>query len=184
MNKHFIIILTLLVALCSFMTSSYGEASSRVYAGGGLGLTNAGWVGEDTTGIGFDGKAGYQFNRTWSVEGGFTHFADTTGTGISSISTNALSIIGKASLPIGTSKFRVYSGFGLGNVFNSGGSTASHLGYVMAYGLELPLNNNLTLTGGYTFFQGHYSTTLKDDVPNATYYNLNLTYLLPESLFQ
>jgi hypothetical protein len=94
--------------------------------------------------------------------------------------------MGKASLPIGNSKFRVFSGLGLGNLFNSGGSTASHIGYVMAYGVSLPLSENLTLTGSYTLFKGHYTSTANgtNTVPNATYYNLDVIYLLPESLFQ
>lgn len=177
--------ITLVLGLLAVAGTSMAapEALSHAYAGAGMGFADTGWVGRDSTGLGININGGYQFNSMWSVEGGFIHFPDATSSGASSISTNALYAVGKVSLPVFTSKFRAYTKFGFGNVFDSGASSASHLGWVMAYGIDLPLEQDLTIDAGYTHFVGKYTDSLSTSVPNADYYAVTVNYQLPARLF-
>jgi hypothetical protein len=166
--------------LCGVMFSSFAEAemSSKLYVSGTVGYANSGWdfANYDSTGLGFNGTAGYRYNRQWSFEAGFTHFPKSTS-GNSTINTNAVSTFARFRLPFEVNKLSFYAKLGLGYLMDSGDSTHSHLGLGIGYGVEYPLMPNLNLLGEYTHYIGNYEPG--SQVPNADYYAVGVDYRLP-----
>ena len=154
------------------------------YVGGSVGLSNSRWdyTGFDSNGFGFGAYGGYQFNRYFAAEGQFTHFAKATR-GNNSVKTNAIAAFLKGSIGLGTSKFKLFSKVGLGNVFNSGFSSKNHFGFAFAYGVDFPLTNRLTAEAAYTHYIGKYKIDPAASVPNADYYSVGLAYTFSKNVF-
>lgn len=156
------------------------QLNSKLYVSGSLGYADTGWnyVNYDSAGFAFSGMAGYRYNRQWSFEAGFTHLPEANHKS-STINTNAVSTFARFRLPIDSNQLTFYTKLGFGYLFNSGDSTNTHLGLAMGYGVDYPVQSNLSVQGQYTHYIGNYKS---GGVPDTDYYSVGVVYRLPSSL--
>lgn len=97
--------------LVSFGALAQKQAETGWYAGGSLGQADLG-PDEDTA---FKIFGGYQIDRTFSVEFGFTDLGDVSSGGVTA-EADALELIGVARLPLTDKRFSLYGLLGLAKV--------------------------------------------------------------------
>lgn len=146
-------------------------------------------------GFGWRALAGYQFNRTFSIEGGYTRFADNTyradflvaGYDITH-KTSAWDLVGKAALPIADSNFDVYAKAGAAYqkteyTANTGISTRAKLDSkskvrpVAGIGAAYNFDNGLALDISWTRIFGNGKTDINGiGQPDSDLVALGVTY--------
>jgi opacity protein-like surface antigen len=97
--------------LASFGALAQKQGETGWYAGGSLGQAD---LGPDDD-IALKVFGGYQINRTFSVEFGYTDLGDVSVRG-TTIEANALELIGVARLPLSDRRFSLYGLLGLAKV--------------------------------------------------------------------
>jgi OOP family OmpA-OmpF porin len=105
------------------------------YVGGNLGQSDFKEAGEKDTA--FKVLGGYQINRNWGAEVGYTDFGKVTASGVD-LKGNALELVGVGTLPI-NDKFSVYgkAGFARGEIKATGSSDDS---VELTYGIGVQYN--------------------------------------------
>ena len=160
MNRKTAFLAGSLLALTSLGVHAQAPAvqlnmDSGMYIGGGLGRarTGEGCLGNcDTTDKTWSAFAGYQFNRHFAVEAGYSDFGQATTSGTlvgvpvtSRLKTTAWELVGIGMLPL-TDKFSVYAKAGVYRYDTDASTTGAFVGTSSAKGTELTLGGGLQYT--------------------------------------
>ena len=118
---------------------------SHFYIGGGIGQADA--KEGDKTDTSMKVFGGYQFNKHWGAEVGYTDFGKSTSGG-TEFKANAWEVVGVGTLPLGDGKFELFgkAGFFQGEV-KGGGSNESSAELTYGIGAAWNITKNLALRG-------------------------------------
>lgn len=123
---------------------------SGFYVGGGLGrsefrefCSNFGAACDDKD-LSWNVFAGYQFNRYWAIEGGYSNFGEATSSGFLvggapitvTAETTAFELVGVGSLPLGDA-FSIYAKAGIFRYESDGSASGGIVGSASDSGTEL-----------------------------------------------
>ena len=141
-------------ATFAFPTASMAQMSlkgpeSGWYVGGNLGLADFDEAGDDD--MSFKILGGYQLNRNWAVELGYSDFGK-VGFGGVDVKGNALELVGVGMLPI-NDKFSVLGklGFARGEL-KAGGTSADSTEITYGFGAQYNLSPTLGIRGEYQMY--------------------------------
>lgn len=135
-----------LIALCALSTSSFAAVLANngkgFYVGAGAGTNILTWGGYGTSGgFAWNANAGYQFNRHFALEGGFTqHYMS----GIDNL--NSVALLAKGIIPFGQSGFSLFGKIGPSYLI-SAGTASLHGGLGAAYAVTPSLEVNTQIQG-------------------------------------
>lgn len=149
-------------------------------------------------GFGWRALVGYQINRNFAIEGGYTHFADNNYQAYYHYDitqkVSAWDVVGKAILPVGDSNFDVYAKAGAAYQINKfdganvlgGENSSKKVRPVAGIGAAYNLDNGLAVDVSWTRIFGNDDTTvtpigdnkgvLNIGQPNSDFVAIGLTY--------
>ena len=174
------------------------KSDSAIYVGLGLGFGDTSWNdvknitgvnGDiDDVGFAFHAYGGYQFNKYFAAELGYTHWAETDvnyfGGSESNIRTYAVDISGKMMVPV-TMGIGVFAKLGAAYLHASetvSGNSKGALNVLYGAGLSYEVMPNLVANLSWTRYNG--SAKLGDNYqPDADLYALGIMYKFPVALF-
>jgi OmpA-OmpF porin, OOP family len=123
------------------------KGDSHWYIGGGIGQADVKEISDEDTSMKIFG--GYQINRTWAVELGYTDFGKVSAGG-AEFSSNAWELVGVGTLPLGDGKFGLFgkAGFFWGEA-KGGGVKDDSVELTYGVGAAWNFTPNLALRGEY-----------------------------------
>lgn len=133
-------------------------------------------------GFGWRALAGYQINRNFAIEGGYSLFADNNyqayGRYNLTQKVSAWDVVGKAILPVGDSNFDVYAKAGAAYQINKfdglvgGDNSSKKVRPVAGIGAAYNFDNGLAVDVSWTRIFGNDDTTFKRVAPNVAVLNI------------
>ena len=173
------------------------KPDTAIYAGFSLGVGDTNWENlknapnvkdVDDAGFAFRGYGGYQFNKYFAAEFGYTHWAETdvkySNRGESNINTYAFDLSGKIMAPL-TMGIDLYAKLGAAYLHSSetvNGDSKGALNVLYGAGASYDITPRLVADASWTRYNG--SAKLGDDYqPAADLYALGLMYKFPAALF-
>lgn len=143
-------------------------------------------VSTDHTGFAARGFVGYDINKCFGIEAGYTYLPTTTlsANGQSAdIDSYGLDLLGKISLPI-TPVFKIYAKAGLGYLHasadnNLGGGSQSHTGPAYGVGAAYEVIPNLSVDAGWLRYSGQGNLSDSNYIPQADVALVGLSYKFP-----
>ncbi len=149
------------------------------------------------TGFAARGFVGYDFNKCFGLELGYTHLPttkitwsipDTSGT--LNISSYGIDLLGKISLPV-TPVFKIYAKAGLGYLHasssgldnfdgdNNGSGSSKHLGPAYGVGASYEIIPNLAIDATWLRYSGQNNQNSSNYIPDADVGLIGLSYKFP-----
>jgi len=168
-------------------TASSSDTGFYVGAEGGYGITN--WKNLDISHVvnrdnGFVGRAflGYDLNRYWAVEGGYTYFFNkaevTTGAVTSKAKTQNIDVVLKGKLPI-VDNFDAYAKVG-GNYLmtnrDAGQDNIKHFNLTYGAGFDYAITSNVIANIEWLRFNGKAKVGDAKYQPNTDAFMVGLRY--------
>ena len=149
------------------MAQAKGE--SHWYIGGGIGQADAKEGDKTDTSMKIFG--GYQFNKNWGAELGYTDFGKSTNSGVE-FKANAWELVGVGTLPLAGGKFDLFAkaGFFQGEV-KGGGFNESSAELTYGVGAGWNITPNLALRGEWQKY-----TDVGDGATDIDVFGINILY--------
>ncbi len=170
------------------------KSDSALYFGLGLGLGDTSWSNVesdanikdiDDVGFAFRLYGGYQFNKYFSAELGYAHWAETDVkyyvASETNIKTYALDLSGKMTVPVAMG-FGVYAKLGgayLHSSSTANGDSTGTFNVLYGAGVSYDIMPNLVADASWTRYNGHAKLSANSYQPDADLYLLGFTYKFP-----